>query len=945
MGILGTPVIDVTGGRIYVATLAGADHLYRVEGLNLTTGLSEFSFTLPTAGFDWHIQQQRGALGLANGYVYVPFGGRVGDCGAYHGWIYAVPIAGGATVTPYSTPGQGAGFWNSGGIVIDDSTGKVFNTSGNGTSSGCNANPDGTPMFENDAVVRLSSTLAHEDAFIPLDWQANWCGNDEDLGSAGTVLISPTLAFQAGKWGNGFLVNPKSLGGMDGQLYPTPKPATYSSVDVCFGSHHDANFGSYAYAAPYVYLSCDHNTRDNIRGGLVALQVDTATPSFSSCDSTCGSPSWHSGDISYGPPIVAGGAVWAVDHGGGGLYGFNASTGAEIFHSAGFGVTHFTTPSEAGGQIFVGSGSQVREFNMVAGCQGVTLSAAPPTSAATGASVTLTASGVVACTTPVYRFWAQPPGGSWGIVRDYAAGNTFSWNTTGLAGSYNLEADVKDASSAASYDSTSKIPYTLNGCTGAGISEAPPSPHQPGGTVIVTGSASCPGTATYRFWTRAPGAAWMIAQDYSTSSTYNWPTTGLALGDYGLEVDVRNQGATASYETTINTIYSLSVGTCGKPTLTANPTSPGATGATVTFSSTTSGCPNPLFRFWIQSGNGPWTIKQDYSTLATFSWTGTGLAGPYNVEVDVRDAAEGTSVSYDAVNNIPYQVNGCSAISLGAIPASPHYPSGSVTLTGTATCPGTATYRFWTKSPSGPWTMVQDYSTTNTFSWSIAGLPLGDYGLEVDVRDQGGTDTYEKVSGLTYRLSASPCTTPNLSASPTTPGATGSTVTFTATTSACTNPRYRFWVQSGSGPWVIKQDYSPTNTFAWTDTGRTGSYNIEVDVRDQVETVSYDTVKNLPYQLNGCSAVSISANMTSPQPHGTTVTFTATATCPGTPTYKFWVKAPGGSWTVMQAYSTGNTFIWNSPATPGIYSIEVDVEDQGATDTYEKVNSTTFSLT
>ena len=47
----------------------------------------------------------------------------------------------------------------------------------------------------------------------------------------------------------------------------------------------------------------------------------------------------------------------------------------------------------------------------------------------------------------------------------------------------------------------------------------------------------------------------------------------------------------------------------------------------------------------------------------------------------------------------------------------------------------------------------------------------------------------------------------------------------------------------------------------------------------------------------------------------------------------------------MQAYGTSNTFIWNSPATPGIYTIEVDVEDQGATDTYEKVTSTTFTLT
>src|SRR2546430_1206833 len=295
----------------------------------------------------------------------------------------------------------------------------------------------------------------------------------------------------------------------------------------------------------------------------------------------------------------------------------------------------------------------------------------------------------------------------------------------------------------------------LAGCQGATLTSAPPTSAATGATATLTpsGVAAC-ATPVYRSSVPPPGAAWCSGRDSCTSNTYNWPPTGLALGDYGLEVDVRNQGATATYETTTNTTYSLSVGTCAKPTLAASPTSPGPTGATVTFSSTTSACPNPLFRFWIQAGNGPWTIKQDYSTLPTFSWTRTGLAGPYNVQVDARDQAEGTSVSYDAVNNIPYQLNGCSAVSLGAIPGSPHYPSGSVTLTGTATCPGTATYSFWTKSPTGPWTMVQDYSTTNTFSWPIAGLPLGNYSLEVDVRDQGGTDTYEKVSNLPYMLSA-----------------------------------------------------------------------------------------------------------------------------------------------------------------------------------------------
>jgi hypothetical protein len=241
--------------------------------------------------------------------------------------------------------------------------------------------------------------------------------------------------------------------------------------------------------------------------------------------------------------------------------------------------------------------------------------------------------------------------------------------------------------------------------------------------------------------------------------------------------------------------------------------------------------------------------------------------------------------------------------------------------------------------------VVQAYSTTNTFSWPITGQPLGSYGLEVDVRSEGSTESYQKVSNLTYLLAATPCTPPTLGASPASPGATGATVLFTASTSGCTNPRYRFWVQAPGGPWVIKQDFSPTNTFSWSGTGLAGGYGIEVDVRDQAETVSYDAVKNLTYVINGCSAVGLAASPPNTAGRGTTVTLTATATCPGTPTYKFWVRAPGGAWTVVQAYSTGNSFTWVTPATPGTYYLEVDVRDQGGSDTYEKVANITYVVT
>jgi outer membrane protein assembly factor BamB len=355
MGILGTPVIDVTGGRIYVAALLNSDHLYHVFGLNLANGAIVLGTAIPISigtGFDWTIQQERGALALANGFVYVPFGGRLGDCGSYHGWVVGVPTSGSTSLNVYETPGAGSGIWAAGGVAVDDTTGNVFVATGNGVASGCST------VNQNDAVVRLSPTLTMTDYFMPQDWQANWCLNDQDLGSASPTLISSSLMFASGKWGTGFLLNPSSLGGVDGQLFPTPKPTTYAEADVCFGNHSDATFGGFAYAAPFVYVECEGR-------GLVALNVNTSTPSFGICSTTCGAPDWSAGSPNtFGPPIVAGGAVWVANNGGG-LYAFDAASGVQLYHSAGFSVNRFVTPAEAGGQVFVPSLTVIKSFSFV----------------------------------------------------------------------------------------------------------------------------------------------------------------------------------------------------------------------------------------------------------------------------------------------------------------------------------------------------------------------------------------------------------------------------------------------------------------------------------------------------------------------------------------------------------------------------------------------------
>ena len=395
-GILGTPIIDPAAKILYaVAEISTGTNsaVYRLFALNLAaSGAVLWSSNLAPGGFDWTIEQERGALALHGGYVFVPFGGRAGDCGNYHGYVMAVPTGGTShSVTGvWVTQSSGMGIWSGGGIVVDDATGNLFVSTGNGTGSGCdttNGLPGGPPQYENDSIARLrvdSLGGLHHDgtnpAFMPQDWKADWCDNDEDLGSASPVLISPNLLFAAGKWGGGFLLNPNNLGGVNGQIYPSP--TNYTQAEVCFGNHSDATFGAFAYSAPFVYVECEGGN------GIVALNVNTSNNTFVQCDATCSSASdWEAGSgNTYGPPIVAAGAVWAVSDGNG-LTAFNAATGAVIFQSAGFGVNRFVSPAESDGIVFVPSNNVIRTFDMVSltwSSLGLTSATGPEASANSG---------------------------------------------------------------------------------------------------------------------------------------------------------------------------------------------------------------------------------------------------------------------------------------------------------------------------------------------------------------------------------------------------------------------------------------------------------------------------------------------------------------------------------------------------------------------------------
>jgi hypothetical protein len=89
LGIIGTPMIDVTRGVVYFDAMSddsGAPrhlvHGPRLADGNVLPGFpSDVAAELATRGvrFNAVAQNQRGALALLNGRIFVPFGGHFGD--------------------------------------------------------------------------------------------------------------------------------------------------------------------------------------------------------------------------------------------------------------------------------------------------------------------------------------------------------------------------------------------------------------------------------------------------------------------------------------------------------------------------------------------------------------------------------------------------------------------------------------------------------------------------------------------------------------------------------------------------------------------------------------------------------------------------------------------------------------------------------------------------
>ena len=159
LGITGTPVYDPTTGLVFaVAEIGGPTHI--LVGLDANTGQVKIRRLVDTDGMDPQAHQQRAALTLANGMVYIAFGGLDGDCSDYIGRVVASRTNGQGSLLVYRvpTPREG-GIWATPGPSVD-SSGNLYVSVGNGAIT------DGQ-WDHSDSVLKLSPTLQLLDAFAP----------------------------------------------------------------------------------------------------------------------------------------------------------------------------------------------------------------------------------------------------------------------------------------------------------------------------------------------------------------------------------------------------------------------------------------------------------------------------------------------------------------------------------------------------------------------------------------------------------------------------------------------------------------------------------------------------------------------------------------------------------------------------------------------------------
>ena len=364
LGVTGTPVIDKPSATLYLDAMVMRDGRpsHEVFALSLVDGSIEPGWPVDVAAalggsFEPITHNQRGALALFAGRVYVPYGGLAGDCGVYHGTVVGLSTSEPGKAVRFSTRARSGGIWAQGGVVSDGKS--LFAATGN--TSFVKEWGDG------EAVLRfapdLAAPLATRDYFAPSDWK-DLDDHDLDLGGTAPIPLDvpsakgvKKLILAVGKDGDAYLLDRNNLGGIGGEV-----ARAHISLMRAIASPAVWSAG----ASVFVALEVDgaNCPPGSLGKGLLVLKIGAEpAPAIDTvwCNkvgSAGGAPIVTTTDGRSDPIVFALGS-----HGDNRLYAYRGDTGELLAPPQPvFGTTKFQTLIAADGRLYVTGGGKVHAF-------------------------------------------------------------------------------------------------------------------------------------------------------------------------------------------------------------------------------------------------------------------------------------------------------------------------------------------------------------------------------------------------------------------------------------------------------------------------------------------------------------------------------------------------------------------------------------------------------
>jgi outer membrane protein assembly factor BamB len=370
LGVTGTPVIDPATQILYVAAAVGGAQGVRhlVFALAVKDGESLPNWPVDIAeglqrigqAFNARDQNQRAALTILDGKLYVAFGGHFGDCGDYHGWVVGITLSNPHEIVAWKAPARGGGIWAPGGISSDGKS--LYIATGNTIGA--------STWMGGEAIIRLSPDLKASsdwrDYFTPENWRA-LDASDADLGGTHPVLVDlpanpshQTFVLALGKDGYAYLLDRNNLGGIGGSLVKEAvsrrsirtAPAVYSVGGAAFvafqgtGSHCPAGQP----AGDLTVLKITGGDRPTLTTVWCAVSRGAGSPIVTTTDG-------HSAPI-----------VWTVGaEGDNRLHAFNGETGEPLFtggskNEAMVGLRRFQTLIASNERLYIGADDKIYAF-------------------------------------------------------------------------------------------------------------------------------------------------------------------------------------------------------------------------------------------------------------------------------------------------------------------------------------------------------------------------------------------------------------------------------------------------------------------------------------------------------------------------------------------------------------------------------------------------------